>query len=87
MIGAALASAVRARKLLPMGRSVTVFALATLLAGCGMAGSSAAATAGADSAVQDAVAARATENRVQAQVDAAYQQAADQRQAADADGR
>ena len=87
MIGTALASADRARKLLSMSRAVTVFALATLLAGCDMAGSSATATVGADSSVRGAAGARATESRVRAQVDAAYQQAADQRQAAETDGR
>jgi len=87
MRGTALASAVRARKLTSMGRVVTVFALATILAGCDMAGSAATATVEADSSVRDAAGAHGTESRVRTQIDAAYQQAADQRQAAEADGR
>jgi len=70
-----------------MGRVVTVFALAMILAGCDMAGSTATATVGADSSVQDAAGARGAESRVRAQIDAAYQQAADQRQATETDGR
>jgi hypothetical protein len=87
MIGIALASAVRTGKLPSMGRALTPLAMAMLLAGCDMAGTAATATTGAESAAQQAKDARETENRVRGQIGAAYQQAADERQSRETDGR
>jgi len=87
MIGATLALPVRARKLRFMGRAVMLFTLATLFGGCDMAGTATTATAGARSAAQQAADAQGTENRVREQIGAAYQQAADRRQAQEMDGR
>jgi hypothetical protein len=87
MIGTTLALAVRARKLPSMGRAVLLLALAALFAGCDVAGNAATATAGAESAVQQASQTQRIEDRVRGQIGAAYQQAADQRQAQEMDGR
>jgi hypothetical protein len=87
MTAAALASPVRARKLdRHMGRLTALLALVSCLGGCGLAGSGAAATAGAASEAQQAAQAKHTEARVKEQIDATYQQAAEQRRAAEADG-
>jgi len=58
-----------------------------LMAGCDVAGTAATATTGAESAAQQAKDARETENRVREQIGAAYQQAAQQRESQDSDGR
>jgi hypothetical protein len=71
MIDATLALPARARKLPSMGRAVTLFTLATLFGRCDMAGTATTATA----------------NRVREQIGAAYQRAADRRQAQEKDGR
>ena len=97
MTAAALASPARARKLeqpleeLPadrhMGRLTALLALVSCLGGCGLAGSGTAATAGAASEAQQAAQATQAEARVKQQIDASYQQAAERRRAAEADGR
>jgi hypothetical protein len=69
-----------------MGRAWALYVLLVILGGCGVAGSGAATTAGAQSATQQGSEARRTEDRVRQQIDAAYQQAAEQRRAAEADG-
>jgi hypothetical protein len=64
-----------------------VWALLTLtmaLAACGVAGTGAAGAAGAAAEAQQAAQARQTEERVKQQIDAAQQQGADQRRAAEA---
>jgi hypothetical protein len=58
-----------------------------LLAGCGLAETGAAAAAGGVSQVEQARQAKQTEARVQKQLDAAYQQAADQRRAAETESQ
>jgi hypothetical protein len=70
-----------------MQRAWLVFALLTLLGGCGLAGTGAASGAAAQSAAQQAAAARETEDQVKRQLDAAGQQAADRRRAGEADGQ
>jgi hypothetical protein len=69
-----------------MGRLTVLLALVSCLGGCGLAGSGAAATAAASEAQQAAQATQA-EARVKQQIDASYQQAAEQRRAAETDGR
>ena len=64
-----------------------VWALLTLLlalAGCGVAGTGAAPATRAVAEAQQAAQARQTEDRVKQQIDAAEQQGADQRRAAEA---
>ncbi len=58
--------------------------LLILPAGCGLVDTGATAAAGAQSAAQQAAAAKQTEDRLKQQLDAAAKQAADQRQAEDA---
>jgi len=58
-----------------------------LLAGCGLAETGAAAAAGGASQVEQVRQAKQTEARVQKQLDAAYQQAADQRRAAETESQ
>ncbi len=70
-----------------MGRTWAPLALSALLTGCGMAGTGTATPAAAESAAQQAAQAPAAEARVQHQIDAAYSEAAEQRRAADPDGR
>jgi len=70
-----------------MGRLTVLLALSSCLGGCGLAGSGAAATAGAASEARQAAEAKQTEARVKQQIDAAYQQAAEQRRRADTDGQ
>ena len=70
-----------------MGRLTALLALVSCLAGCGLAGSGAAATAGAASEAQQAAQATQAEARVKQQIDTSYQQAAEQRRAAEPDGR
>ena len=64
-----------------------LLALSILLGGCGAAETGATAAAGAESAAQQADGARAAQDRVRQQIDAAYRQAAEQRRAAESDGQ
>ena len=64
-----------------------MLALPVLLAGCGVAGTGAAAASAAESAAQQASQAKQTEDRVRQQIDAAYSQAEEQRRAAEKDGQ
>jgi hypothetical protein len=66
-----------------MHRLLVVLAASALLVSCGLAGTGAAGAAGAASEVQQAAQAKDTEARVQQQLDAAAQAAADQRQQAE----
>ena len=68
-----------------MGR-LWLIALLTLAHGCGVAATGTATATAAAPAGQDAPQARQTEERVRQQIGSAYQQAADQRRAAEADG-
>ena len=70
-----------------MARTWAVLSLLTLLGGCDLAGSGAATTAGATSAAQQAGEAKGTEERVRRQIDAADQQAVEQRHAAEQGGQ
>ena len=70
-----------------MARTFAVTTLLMLLAGCGLAETGSAGVAGAESAAQQAAQAKQTEDRVTQQIDAAYQQAAEQRRAAEPDAR
>ena len=70
-----------------MGRLTALLALVSCLDGCGLAGSGTAATAGAASEAQQAAQATQAEARVKQQIDASYQQAAERRRGAEADGR
>ena len=56
--------------------------LPVLLAGCGVAGTGAAAGAAAESAAQ-----QAAQEQVREQIDAAYREAEEQRRAAETDGK
>ncbi len=69
---------------------MTLPALATALlalSGCGLAETGATAAAGATSAVQQAKQAKATEARMQQQINAAYQEDAARRKAAEAEAQ
>jgi hypothetical protein len=69
-----------------MPRSVLLAAIlvvGAMLGGCGLAQTSTAVAAGGASEVEQARQAQQTEARVQRQLDAAYQQAADQRRTAE----
>lgn len=70
-----------------MGRLGTLVALLLTLSGCGVAETGTAAAAGAASEAQQAAQARQTEQQVRQQIDAASQQAADQRRDAEAQGQ
>ena len=61
--------------------------MAGSLGGCGLAETGTAAGAGAASRAQQAAEARQTEARVKLEIDASYQQAAEQRRAADNEGQ
>jgi len=63
---------------------VTALALALALAGCGLAATSVTTAAGGASAAQDAKQAKDTEAKLQQQINAAYQQDAANRKAAEA---
>ncbi|HEY6516987.1 MAG TPA: hypothetical protein VIY50_12660 [Steroidobacteraceae bacterium] len=63
--------------------SLAVLSL-VVLAGCGLAATSVTTAAGGASAAQDAKQAKETEAKVQQQINAAYQQDAAQRKAAEA---
>ena len=66
---------------------MTGLSLATLLSGCGVAETGAAAAGAAASAAQEAKDARKTEDRVKEQIDAAYEQAAERNRTAEKDAR
>jgi hypothetical protein len=68
-----------------MARSLLLLALALPLTGCGLAETGSAAATAAASQAQEAREGLKTEARVRAQLDAAMKQAADQRNAAEAD--
>ena len=73
-----------------MPKPVTLLALTLVLgslAGCGLVDTGASAAASASSQAAQVREAKETEARVQRQLDAAYQQSAAQRQAAEADSR
>jgi hypothetical protein len=67
-----------------MGRVWALLTLMLTLAGCGLAGTGAAGASGAAAEAQQAAQAKQTEDRVKQQIDAAQQQASDQRHAAEA---
>jgi len=67
-----------------MLRTLAVAGLVVTLAGCGLAETGAAAAAGGVSKAEEIRQGKQTEARVQQQLDAAYQQAAEQRRAAEA---
>lgn len=68
-------------------RSAVLTCVALLISGCGLAGTGAAVTASGASEAQQAAQAKQTEDRVRAQIGAAQQQAAEQRQKAEADAQ
>lgn len=68
-----------------LARSLIPLAACLALAGCGLVETGATAAAGGASAAQQAKDAKATEAKVQQQIDAAYKQDAAQRQAAEAE--
>ena len=70
-----------------MTRSFTILPLALALTGCGVADTGAAAATAAASKAQEAREGLKTEARVREQLDAATKQAADQREAAEADSK
>ena len=70
-----------------MDRSWALSAITLALAGCGVAETGVSAGAAAESAGQQAAQARAAQDQVRQQIDAAYREAAEQRRAAEADGR
>jgi len=67
-----------------MLRWLALLSILLSLTGCGLAETGAAAAAGGVSAAQQARQAKETEQRVQQQVNEAFQKAAEQRQSADA---
>jgi len=73
-----------------MPRSVllaAILAVGAMLGGCGLAETGAAAAAGGASQAEQVRQAKETEARVRKQLDAAYQQAADQRRAAETESQ
>ena len=68
-----------------MARSLVLLALVVWLTGCGVAETGAAAAAGGVSKAEEVRQGLQTEARVREQLDAAAKQAADQRNAAEAD--
>jgi len=68
-------------------RSLALLAACLSLAGCGLAGTGVTAAAGGASAAPQASEAKVTEAKVQQQIDAAYQQDAARRQAAEAEAQ
>jgi hypothetical protein len=66
-----------------MGRVVALLTLCAVLSGCGVAETGIAGGAAGASQAQQAAEARKTEDRVKQQVDAAVQQADEQRRAAE----
>ena len=67
--------------------SGALLAMTLTLAGCGVAETGVSAGAATESAAQQAAQARAPQDQVRQQIDAAYRDAAEQRRAAEADGR
>jgi predicted small lipoprotein YifL len=65
-------------------KSLVLLATVLALAGCGLAETGATAAAGAESAAQQAKQAQETEAKVQQQINAAYQEDAARRKAAEA---
>ncbi|HET9391255.1 MAG TPA: hypothetical protein VFO44_16530 [Steroidobacteraceae bacterium] len=70
-----------------MIRLFSLLCLLLPLTACGVAETGAAAAAGGVSAAEQARQAKQTEARVQQQIDAAYQHAAEQRKSAEADSQ
>jgi hypothetical protein len=70
-----------------MARSFVILSLVVSLAGCGVADTGAAAAAAAASKAQEAREGLKTEARVREQLDASTKQAAEQRDAAEADSK
>ena len=68
-------------------RALLLLILASALGGCGLAGTTTAAGAGAASEAQQAADAKRTEAQVKQQIEASYSQAAVQRRAADTDAQ
>ncbi|MGH8301630.1 MAG: hypothetical protein ACRET5_09215 [Steroidobacteraceae bacterium] len=67
-----------------MAKSLALLGAALALAGCGLVETGATAAAGAASAAQQAKQAQATEAKIQQQINAAYQEDAARRKAAEA---
>jgi hypothetical protein len=67
-----------------LAKSLAIVVTVLALAGCGLAETGITAAAGGASAAQDAKQAKDTEARLQQQINAAYQQDAAQRKAAEA---
>ncbi|MBV8877803.1 MAG: hypothetical protein JO158_08825 [Gammaproteobacteria bacterium] len=71
-----------------MGRAWAVLILlVAVLTGCGVAETGAAGASAAESAAQQAAQAQSTQAEVRKQIDAAYQEDAERRRAADTDGQ
>jgi hypothetical protein len=71
-----------------MGRAWALTALpVALLAGCGVAETGMSGASAAEAAAQQAAQARAAQAEVRRQIDAAYQEDAQRRRAADTDGQ
>ena len=70
-----------------LAKSLVLLAALLALAGCGLAETGATAAAGGASAAQQAKQAKETEAKVQQQINAAYQQDAAQRKAAEAEAQ
>jgi len=64
-----------------------LLAMTLALGGCGVAETGMSAGVATESAAEQAAQARAAQDQVRQQVDAAYREAAEQRRAAEADGR
>lgn len=70
-----------------LAKSLALLSILLTLAGCGLAETGATAAAGGASAAQDAKQARATEAKIQQQINAAYQEDAARRKAAEAEAQ
>lgn len=70
-----------------MERLWALLVVPSLLAGCGVAETGAGAGTAVESAAQQAAQARAAQDQVRQQIDDAYRQAAEQRRAAESEGR
>jgi uncharacterized membrane protein len=68
-------------------KSLTLLAMLLALAGCGLIETGATAAAGGASAAQQAKQAKETEDKIQQQINAAYQQDAARRKAAEAEAQ
>jgi len=71
----------------PLVKSLALLIPLLMLAGCGLAETGATAAAGAASAAQQAKQAKETEAKVQQQINAAYQEDAARRKAAEAEAQ